>query len=1239
MTDYKLTDNFMPPESFRSLPEHCLDNKRTPDSRVDLPAQPHQTRRSSRLAKLQAKSVAQNVPLGQSITETHNGSFNKHSRGRTNSRRFESPALDVKHSISLRKSSEVTGPTQPHSTASSCIDSKSSSSDTLSSDTLSSDDDCHTSPLYHHKSRISNSRPSIDTKKKPKINYPKSSALSEWKILDQELEIALPKIFKPGVLENLPIQELVDKFDNWLHAFLLDRCGSIKPGKKYTPFKKRENKSMIRLRQDKNRVRKAVRALKNAGLAGTPKFDLLNQEWMRLMRRHNRLRRSLRYAQVKKEKLYADKKFKQNPVKFARDLFNKDISVGDPTFSKKVADDYFAPLYHDSDRQECYEPLDDMVRPPSPDHLFNLKPPSLKDVFRSVRKKSNSASPGFNSLSYLVYKRCPITVKYLHKIFRRIWDTQDVPESWASAFISLISKSDRRSDPAEFRPIAVTNTAGKIFFTIISDRLQTFKVANNFIKRSIQKGFLSGVSGCVDHTFALWEALRDAKQEKRSIVVSWIDLANAFGSVRHNLIQFALNWYHVPPMIQALIFDYYEKLCATVITKDWSTGFFLFDIGCFQGCVLSTILFDAVFNLLLDFLQPLKKSGYLFKDCGVISFEKAYADDLALITKTAAENQVALDRMVVWLDWTGTMKAKPKKCIATAFRQFKRGTKSINNFKPYHDTVYSLYNPCLKIKGHLVGFIMDPSKGPFKDEHFKFLGRWIPGDLDEIQVKEKVLSEFRSYISLIDNSKLSGLLKIWLYQHFLLAKLAWSFLIHDFCMSFAKEKLQPIATRTLKKWAGIFRSADVGLLYRSRSRFGLGLTSILLHFKKMQVVKCLLLKHSVDDDVKRLLERKVQKEAPFRNRNHTVWRATHLLSEVETVAQHQFQFQSSSNHCGLGFGNFRSKLSPKEYRDSCVSAVSILDAEQYWSHAHQLPLQGVWTHWFDCTRPLDFSWNTLIYGPGKRIISFLLNASINSLPTPDMLKLMKYRETCECVLCGAVQCTLFHILAGCDIALTSKRYTWRHDSVLLTIRSFLEERLRIQNNSSCAPISVPHISKSFHSANSKPIRKGSSVKQSSNLLSTANDWELLVDLDHAKIVFPPEIYPTNQRPDIIIWSRKKKSVILIELTCPAEENISASNVKKLARYDDLQAHVRIRAWSCVTMAIEAGARGFVAKSMHNCFRKLGFSFSKASSMCKAVSSVVARCSYYIWMSRNNKQWCKNVLLTPMLITNATHSNT
>ena len=102
-----------------------------------------------------------------------------------------------------------------------------------------------------------------------------------------------------------------------------------------------------------------------------------------------------------------------------------------------------------------------------------------------------------------------------------------------------------------------------------------------------------------------------------------------------------------------------------------------------------------------------------------------------------------------------------------------------------------------------------------------------------------------------------------------------------------------------------------------------------------------------------------------------------------------------------------------EHRKLCTTAVRQLEEEKHLSHAVQLGMQGVWTNWIDQIIPFDLSWKNLIWGPGPRVISFALNAAINSLPTPDMLALMGYKPNGKCNLCGMKQCTLFHILVNC----------------------------------------------------------------------------------------------------------------------------------------------------------------------------------------------------------------------------------
>ena len=60
-------------------------------------------------------------------------------------------------------------------------------------------------------------------------------------------------------------------------------------------------------------------------------------------------------------------------------------------------------------------------------------------------------------------------------------------------------------------------------------------LSNKFISH-VQKGFKAETPGCLEHSFAMFEALLDAKHNQRQIVVAWLDLKNAYGSVRHNLI-------------------------------------------------------------------------------------------------------------------------------------------------------------------------------------------------------------------------------------------------------------------------------------------------------------------------------------------------------------------------------------------------------------------------------------------------------------------------------------------------------------------------------------------------------------------------------------------------------------------------------------------------------------------------------------------------------------------------------
>jgi hypothetical protein len=120
-----------------------------------------------------------------------------------------------------------------------------------------------------------------------------------------------------------------------------------------------------------------------------------------------------------------------------------------------------------------------------------------------------------------------------------------------------------------------------------------------------------------------------------------------------------------------------------------------------------------------------------------------------------------------------------------------------------------------------VNVAVDPNSLQY--DHFKELGRFISVDLKENKIRAEIRKRFLDDMEKVERSGVNGLCKLFLYQHFIVARLSWPFLVHDLCLTFANE-LEEIATKRLKAWSGLYRSADVGALYRQREHLGLQLT-------------------------------------------------------------------------------------------------------------------------------------------------------------------------------------------------------------------------------------------------------------------------------------------------------------------------------------------------------------------------------------------------------------------------------
>ena len=82
------------------------------------------------------------------------------------------------------------------------------------------------------------------------------------------------------------------------------------------------------------------------------------------------------------------------------------------------------------------------------------------------------------------------------------------------------------------------------------------------------------------------------------------------------------------------------------------------------------------------------------------------------------------------------------------------------------------------------------------------------------------------------------------------------------------------------------------------------------------------------------------------------------------------------------------------------------------------------------------------------------------------------------------------------------------------------------------------------------------------LLNGASDWKVSADLK-TYLQFPVHIIQTEKRPDIVAWSDSKKSVLIIELIVPWEENREEAYKQKKT---DTR-HCELTAWKRVGYAM------------------------------------------------------------------------
>ena len=146
-------------------------------------------------------------------------------------------------------------------------------------------------------------------------------------------------------------------------------------------------------------------------------------------------------------------------------------------------------------------------------------------------------------------------------------------------------------------------------------------------------GGISGFSGCVEHTSALSQLIREARIRNGDLTLVWLDLANAYGSIPHPLISVALEHYHIPDQAQKLVKSYFGDIRLRFTVENKTTRWQNVEKGIVTGCTISPILFVMGMNLIIRAAEretrgPKTASGIR------LPANRGFMDDLTISTES-----------------------------------------------------------------------------------------------------------------------------------------------------------------------------------------------------------------------------------------------------------------------------------------------------------------------------------------------------------------------------------------------------------------------------------------------------------------------------------------------------------------------------------------------------------------------------------------------------------------------------
>ncbi|XP_044760812.1 uncharacterized protein LOC123318260 [Coccinella septempunctata] len=260
---------------------------------------------------------------------------------------------------------------------------------------------------------------------------------------------------------------------------------------------------------------------------------------------------------------------------------------------------------------------------------------TTEDVNNTIRRMKNWTTPGVDNIHNYWWKSLKSTHKVLARLFQEsLQSPESIPKYFTQGATCMLPKTEKLSDPKNYRPITCLPSAYKILTSTIGFKIVTH-LKNNKLLAWEQNGCNKNGRGAKELLVIDNAITKQARKRLKNLSMAWIDYRKAFDSVPHTWLLQVLQIYKINPraiqLLKHLMTTWRTKLTVKHETLSYQTGEIRIARGIFQGDSFSPSWFCAAMNPISSMLN---RSAYGYAiDSNTILSHLFYVDDLKLFAR------------------------------------------------------------------------------------------------------------------------------------------------------------------------------------------------------------------------------------------------------------------------------------------------------------------------------------------------------------------------------------------------------------------------------------------------------------------------------------------------------------------------------------------------------------------------------------------------------------------------------